>query len=105
MGLNFHKEDWLGGYGSQKRRLYRLGHISFFGLATANLLFYLTSRVVPVSGWALSLASWSFAVGAVCMPVCCFLMAQNSRWRWTFAVPVTSLLTGGIITLWEVIVL
>ena len=28
VGRHFHHEDWLGGYGSFKRRLYRLGHIS-----------------------------------------------------------------------------
>ena len=33
------REDWLGGYGSFKRRLYRLAHISFFGLAIVNLMF------------------------------------------------------------------
>ena len=32
LGLWFHKEQWLGGYASWMRRLYRLGHISFFGL-------------------------------------------------------------------------
>ena len=43
LGLNFHREDWLGGYGSYKRRLFRLGHISFFGLGALNLMFYLTA--------------------------------------------------------------
>ena len=32
LGMFFHRENWLGGYGSFKRRMYRLGHISFFGL-------------------------------------------------------------------------
>lgn len=27
-GLNFHREEWLGGYTTLKRRLYRLAHIS-----------------------------------------------------------------------------
>src|SRR6478752_5122133 len=43
LGLNFHQEHWLGGYASHKRRLYRLGHISFFGLALMNLMFYFTA--------------------------------------------------------------
>jgi hypothetical protein len=30
LGLCFHRENWLGGYGSFKRRLYRLAHISLF---------------------------------------------------------------------------
>src|SRR6476646_8665042 len=41
-GLSFHREDWLGGYASFRRRLYRLAHISFFGLGAVNLFFYLT---------------------------------------------------------------
>ena len=50
LGLNFQKENWLGGYNSWKRRLYRLGHISFFGLALMNLAFYFTVKnVSPVS--------------------------------------------------------
>ena len=44
MGLFFDKENWLGGYASHKRRMYRLGHIAFFGLGTVNFIFYLTAR-------------------------------------------------------------
>ena len=39
MGLLFHREDWLGGYGSRERRMVRLGHISFFGIGLINLFF------------------------------------------------------------------
>lgn len=42
LGLFFHRENWLGGYGSFRRRMYRLAHISFFGLGAVNLLFWLT---------------------------------------------------------------
>ncbi len=38
-GLHFHKSDWLGGYGSWSRRMMRLGHVSFFGIALLNLAF------------------------------------------------------------------
>ena len=41
-GLFFHDEHWLGGYASFRRRMYRLAHISFFGLGAVNLLFCLT---------------------------------------------------------------
>ena len=30
MGLFFHQDGWLGGYGSFRRRLLRLGHIAFY---------------------------------------------------------------------------
>ena len=45
LGMFFHGENWLGGYTSFKRRMYRLGHISFFGLGTVNVLFYFTLRL------------------------------------------------------------
>src|SRR5439155_5250894 len=45
-GCNFHKENWLGGYASQGRRLYRLGHISFAGMGFVNLLFYFTAAIL-----------------------------------------------------------
>ena len=38
LGLNFHRENWLGGYASRQRRLYRLGHVSFFGLGANSSL-------------------------------------------------------------------
>ncbi|HMF37455.1 MAG TPA: hypothetical protein VKF17_12475, partial [Isosphaeraceae bacterium] len=42
LGLFFHREDWLGGYGSWRRRMLRLGHISFFGTGLLNLSFALS---------------------------------------------------------------
>jgi hypothetical protein len=97
LGLFFHDEHWLGGYATLKRRLYRLAHISFFGLGIANLCFYWTAR--SVSGPATwSIPSWSFIIGALTMPLCCVLMAHLPRARSLFAVPVLSLLLGGILT-------
>lgn len=101
MGLFFQREDWLGGYASHRRRMYRLGHISFFGLGTVNLLFWLTSEGLPT---ALPVfASWMFVIGAITMPVCCAVMAHHSRARLLFAVPVVSLLAGGVVTLWKIV--
>jgi hypothetical protein len=102
-GLNFHKERWLGGYTSFKRRLYRLGHISFFGLAGVNFLFYLTARSFTDAPIAAIFASWDFALGAVSMPVCCFVMAHRPSLRALFLIPVTSLITASILTLWEIV--
>lgn len=103
LGSGFHREEWLGGYTSLRRRLYRLGHISFFGLAILNLLFYFTVRAVPLSGRAVGIASWAFIVGAVSMPLCCLVMAHRPRLQMLFAVPVVSLLLAGSLTLWEVL--
>ncbi len=98
LGLFFHRDDWLGGYASLKRRLYRLGHISFFGLGVLNLCFYLTVRDLPATGSAVAVAAWAFVVGAVAMPLCCVAAAHAPRLRPLFAVPVLSLLLGGVIT-------
>ena len=99
MGLNFHREDWLGGYGSFRRRLYRLGHISFFGLGAVNLMFYFTAQHFSATHPLTAVASWGFVLGAVTMPLCCFLMAHNARTRALFLIPVVSLLIGALVTL------
>ena len=36
LGLFFHRADWLGGYGSWRRRLLRLGHIALVALGGVN---------------------------------------------------------------------
>jgi len=99
LGMFFHGENWLGGYGSFKRRMYRLGHISFFGLGAVNLLFYLTTQNLSPAGPAIGIASWAFIVGAVTMPVCCAVMAHFPKAHLIFAVPVLSLIAGGVLTL------
>jgi hypothetical protein len=103
LGCFFHREDWLGGYGSFRRRMYRLAHISFFGLGFVNLGFYFTARVLPGADPFLPLASGSFLAGAISMPLCCLLMAHIPRTRMLFAVPVLSLLLGGGLTLFMVL--
>jgi len=103
LGMFFHDEKWLGGYASHRRRLYRLGHISFFGLGVINLLFYLTVQTFPVASAWLSLAAGTFVVGAVTMPICCVIMAHFPKAYLIFSVPVVSLIAGGVITLFEIV--
>jgi len=102
LGNYFHQEHWLGGYASHKRRLYRLGHISFFGLALMNLMFYFTARALARNSGGTTLAGWGFLAGAVTMPLCCVIMAHQPKLRALFLVPVASLVTAAAITLWEV---
>jgi hypothetical protein len=103
LGLFFHRENWLGGYASFKRRLYRLAHISFFGLGVVNLLFCLTVQNFSLAGPLVHFASLAFITGAIAMPVCCVVMAHFPKAHMIFAVPVLSLIAGGILTLMEVI--
>lgn len=103
LGLFFHREDWLGGYTSFKRRLYRLAHISFFGLGAVNFLFYLSAQQFSgASPTFVTTESWAFIVGAVTMPLCCLIMAHAPRARMLFAIPVISLIAGGLLTVVEV---
>ena len=93
-GLFFHREDWMGGYGSYRRRLTRLGHISFFGLGFLNLIFAATSPQLLLHGRWLATASWALIVGAIAMPVCCFLTAWRKPMRHLFPIPVFAVTTG-----------
>jgi len=103
LGLFFQRENWLGGYTSLKRRLYRLAHISCFGLGAVNLLFYFTALHLPEGNQAIAIASWAFIVGAISMPICCCLMAHLPRTHLLFAIPVLSLLLGGVLTVTAIV--
>lgn len=103
LGMFFHDEKWLGGYASHRRRMYRLGHISFFGLGTINLLFYFTAGLFATAHSLLAIASGAFIVGALTMPVCCAIMAHYPKAHLIFTIPVLSLIAGGILTLAAVI--
>ena len=101
LGLFFHRENWLGGYGTLKRRMYRLGHISFFGLGVVNLLFWLTLQKITQPGPLAETASIAFIGGAVTMPICCVVMAHFPKAHLIFTVPVLCLIIGGLLTLLE----
>lgn len=93
MGLCFHRDDWLGGYGSFPRRMLRLGHIACFGLGLINILFAFTSATLPASSLARA-ASLLLVTGMVTMPLNCFLTAWRKPFRHLFVVPAGSTLAG-----------
>jgi hypothetical protein len=99
LGIFFRGENWLGGYASFKRRMYRLGHISFFGLGAVNLLFWLTLQKIPVLEPLAGVVSWAFIIGGLTMPVCCAVMAHFREAHLLFSVPVLSLILGGVLML------
>ena len=99
LGLFFHREDWMGGYNSFRRRLARLGHISFFGLGFINFFFAISHQIAGVApSWAFP-AAVAFTIGAATMPTCCFLSAWKKPFRHLFFIPVTSVAAGIIMTL------
>lgn len=96
IGLFFRNPDWLGGYGHLRRRLVRLGHVSFFGLGFVNVLFAQSlprATLTPADAIA---ASWAMIFGGVTMPVCCGLVAWRERLHPLFVAPVASLIYGGL---------
>ncbi|MEN8189275.1 MAG: hypothetical protein ABFS19_05465 [Thermodesulfobacteriota bacterium] len=98
MGLSFHKDNWLGGYGTWRRRMIRLGHISFFGIGFINLLYALSSHHVQYENL---LATVFLIIGAVAMPLICFLSGWKKVFRHLFFIPVISLVAGGILFLYQ----
>ena len=95
MGLNFQRQEWLGGYDTLRRRLIRLGHIAFFGLGVLNILFACTAPRLHLPDLQLRSASWALLLGGITMPICCGLMAWKRQLQPLFAVPVGALLWGG----------
>jgi hypothetical protein len=93
IGLFFHRENWLGGYASWRRRMFRLGHISFFGTGFLNLAFVLSVRHQGLE-YVPPIASAGFVVGALTMPTVCFLSAWRTSFRHLFVIPVASLIVA-----------
>jgi hypothetical protein len=94
LGRRFYSEDWLGGYGSFRRRLLRLGHIAFFGLGFLNVVFAFSVRAAPLPAPVGEFAAVALAIGAATMPLTCFLTAWKERYRELFPIPVTFVLAG-----------
>jgi hypothetical protein len=92
-GLWFHHEAWLGGYGSWRRRMLRLGHISFFGIGLINLAFALTARSLDLVG-GLYWPSRLLIAGAVTMPLVCYLSACRKPFRHLFFIPALSVIVA-----------
>ena len=93
IGMFFHQEAWLGGYGSWRRRMLRLVHISLVGTGLLNVAFALSAGALHLDP-APRLASMLFVVGAATMPLVCALSAWRPGLRHLFCVPVLSLVVA-----------
>lgn len=94
IGLRFEIEHWRGGYASLQRRLMRLAHISLVALGILNIEFAHTLHHQHLPPQIADAASVLLIVGALTMPLACFLTAWNVKWKPLFGVPVLSLLLG-----------
>jgi len=88
IGMGFHREDFLGGYGSFRRRLARLGHIALAALGGLNVLYGLS----PVP--ACAVPGWLLLAGGIAMPAVSFLSAWKPVFRHLFFIPVVLLVSG-----------
>jgi len=93
IGMFFHDEAWLGGYASWRRRMLRLGHVAFLGTGLLNFAFALSVDHVGLER-APGVPAVLLVVGAVTMPLVCFLSAWRKGFRNFFAVPVVSLIVA-----------
>jgi hypothetical protein len=93
LGFWYHREEWLGGYASWPRRMLRLGHVSFFGIAAINLAYALTIAALdwhpPHPLFSMLLAASNFL-----MPLVCGLAAWRPELRRLFVVPVGCAVAG-----------
>jgi len=99
LGSFFHQEAWLGGYGSWRRRMLRLVHVSLVGTGLLNLAFALSCEPLGLDP-APRVASVLFVVGAVTMPTVCLLSAFWRAARHAFFIPVASLILATADFLW-----
>jgi len=98
LGLGFHRDDFLGGYGSLRRRMVRLGHIALVALGMLNVLYAQAAPGLHLGVHARALASTGWVVGGIAMPLCCGLMAWRPAFRHLFAIPVVLLLAAAGLT-------
>jgi len=94
LGLAFHNENWLGGYQSWTRRLLRLGHISFFGIAFLNFAFVASVAYLGIAWSELVWPSRLFVIAQVSMPTVCIAAAFSKNLRHLFFIPVGSVLSA-----------
>lgn len=103
IGMFFHREEWLGGFGSWRRRMLRLGHIAFLGTGLLNVSFALcVPLMVPEASendLMLRVASMMFIVGGATMPTVCLLSAWRKPIRHLFFIPAMSLMAAAAVFL------
>ena len=71
----------------------RLAHISFFGIAFINLAFVLSGHLFSIES-GVRISSYSLIVGAITMPLVCYLSVIKPFFRHIFFIPVVSILVG-----------
>ena len=100
-GLLFYEKEWLGGYASWPRRMIRLAHIAFFGIALLNIAFAFTIRTFGLDRDA-KIPSLLLIAGAVTMPLICYLSAWKPVFRHVFFIPAVCVILAVWLVLWRI---
>jgi hypothetical protein len=98
IGLFFHRDDFLGGYYSFRRRVVRLGHIALAALGMLNVIFSYSPWPLPATMFGDG-ASIGFIAGGVAMPAVCFLTGWRESYRHLFFIPVLALMLAVVLTI------
>jgi hypothetical protein len=98
IGLYFHRDEFLGGYASFRRRIVRLGHIAQPALGMMNVLYGLMPQP-DAAAWQPRAASLCFVAGGISMPLVCYLTGWKKPFRHLFFIPVTSLVLAVLFAL------
>jgi len=90
LGKGFHRDDFLGGYDSFRRRIFRLGHIALAALGALNILYSLGPQNARLG----MISSIGLMAGGILMPAVCFLSGWRAGFRRLFFLPVICLMTA-----------
>jgi hypothetical protein len=101
-GLFFHRETWLGGYNSWRRRMLRLGHISLAAIGLINLGLALTATALGIAA-SLVWPARLLIIGAITMPLFCYLSAFRDFFRHLFFIPALSVIAATAMIVWRVV--
>ena len=92
------------GYADLRRRMVLLGNVSFFGIGLLNLGFFLTVEAMGVQEGT-RLPAILLIVGAVAMPLVCYLSAYRKSFRHLFFVPAGAVTLALALFVWRLAVL
>lgn len=79
--------EWLGGYDQTARRLARLGHIAFLGLAILNLLLAQTLSRLALGVAGRRTAAWAMNFGNIFLPLALFAAAAYRPLKYLMSAP------------------
>lgn len=80
----------------------RLAHISFFGIGALNLAFAMTVYILEIESGLVSI-SYLLVIGAITMPIICYLSAWNMFFRHLFFIPAISVMLGITLFVWRIL--